>query len=212
MLYTGTFAAAGSFPPVVPQGDSLQEAQLFLHSPPQKIPPIEPGGGVPLRYDRARPPPVGEGCQQRRGNKYQTGGYRYRCNILSALHKYFYCLPGTKKTSRGTWLVESSSVPCRWSPCSRTTGDIVKGGKVLIRLGLRSGPVIQQEGVSGRRFAKPCGSKRPDTPSSVRIFQPRLFGPMVRIHVVGGPDRSGHATPLPIHLPFTLFLAGGMVI
>src|SRR5215470_426115 len=36
------------------------------------------------------------------GTITRQGGYRYRCNILPALHKYFYCIPSAKKTSRGT--------------------------------------------------------------------------------------------------------------
>jgi hypothetical protein len=65
----GTLPAGGIFLSVAGQARSFQEAHFFLQCTRQKFLPIELGGGVPLRYDRAKQPPVGKPCQQGKGEQ-----------------------------------------------------------------------------------------------------------------------------------------------
>jgi hypothetical protein len=98
-----------------------------------KIPSIELGGGVPLRYDRAKTPPVGEACQQWRGDKYQTWGIY--TGVLSSL--LFISISTAYSGAKQLVAKLDSPRLIRFlavEPMQPHNRGIIKGGKVLRRL------------------------------------------------------------------------------
>jgi len=87
---------------------------------------------------------------------------------------------------------------------SHNRGDIY-GCKVLIRLGLRSGPVFQPGGARASHSPTPCEGN----PPVMRIIQQRHSGPMLRSQFVGWPDPREDMPLVPIRSPLWPFLGSG---
>ena len=96
----------------------------FCRAHDKKFLPIELGGRVPLRYDRAKQPPVGGIYHQWKGEQIPDRRNRRGCAFTPDLYKYFYCFESAETQSQRPpqFRFRQSQVQLLFLPCFSTKG------------------------------------------------------------------------------------------